>query len=264
MAIGVFCVTLFASFVILAQQATTTVVSIRVCDPTGAGIPHAQLRLVPSSDKAPEKLETDEHGQLSINLNTGGYALFVSALGFRNVSQHIEISIPEGQVSTSLIVPVVLQVAHGGGPTIYPTAVKGSLMLTADPYHAPVVFSPTEFRALPHITITVHNGHTDTSEIYSGVPLASLLAQVNAPLGKDLRGKAMTNYIIATGSDGYSVVFSLAEVDPGFHEGQVLVADMRNGQPLANSGPFQLIVSDDKRPARWVHNLESITLQAAR
>jgi hypothetical protein len=141
--------------------------------------------------------------------------------------------------------------------------VEGSLVLTADTYHAPVVLSPYDFRALPHITITVHNGHTDAAEAYSGVPLATLLAKVNAPLGKQLRGEVMTSYLVATGSDGYSVVLSLAEVDPEFHAGQVLVADARDGKPLEKNGPFQLIVSDDRRPARWVHNLVSITLQKA-
>jgi hypothetical protein len=58
------------------------------------------------------------------------------------------------------------------------------------------------------------------------------------------------------------VVLSLAEADPSFHSGQVLVADARNGQPLAKSGGlYRLIVSEDKRPARWVRNLDSITLQ---
>ena len=135
------------------------------------------------------------------------------------------------------------------------------LTLTADPYHAPLVLSPADFRGLPHITITVHNGHTNAAETYSGVALATLLAKVNAPLGKELHGEAMTSYVVGSGSDGYSVVLSLAEVDPSFHEGQVIVADTRDGQPLGKSGPFQLIVSDDKRPARWVHNLETITLK---
>jgi hypothetical protein len=143
-------------------------------------------------------------------------------------------------------------------------AVEGSLVLTADPSHPPVVLSPTDFHALPHITITVHNSHTNATETYSGIPLATLLEKVNAPLGKELHGDAMTSYLVATGSDGYSVVLSLAEADPSFHGGQVLVADARDGQSLGKSGPFQLIVSDDKRPARWVHNLVSITLQRGR
>jgi hypothetical protein len=114
------------------------------------------------------------------------------------------------------------------------------------------------------VNLTVHNTHTDADETYSGVPLAALLAKLNAPLGKDLHKEALAAYLIATGSDGYSVVLSLAEVDPSFHAGQVIVADARDSQPLGKSGPFQLIVSDDKRPARWVHNLVSITLQSAR
>jgi hypothetical protein len=138
---------------------------------------------------------------------------------------------------------------------------QGSLVLTAE--HASVTLTPADFRALPHVSLTVHNGHTDASEIYSGVPLTTLLAKVNAPLGKELRGGAMTSYVIATGSDGYAVVLSLAEIDPDFHQGQVLVADTRDGQPLGKNGSFQLIVSDDKRPARWVHNLVSIALQKA-
>ena len=127
-----------------------------------------------------------------------------------------------------------------------------------------VTFSVADFHALPHVTISVHNGHTGATETYSGVPLATLLAKVNAPLGNELHGEAMTNYLIATGSDGYSVVLSLAEVDPDFHGGEVMVADTRDGQLLGENGPFQLIVSDDKRPARWVHNLTSISLRQGR
>ena len=164
---------------------------------------------------------------------------------------------------------VVLLVALSAAPALAAqqpatAPVEDSLTLTADPSHAPVVLSPADFHALPHVTITVHNGHTNAAETYSGVPLDTLLAKVSAPLGKELRGAAMTSYVIATGSDGYSVVLSLAEVDPSFHAGQVLVADTRDGKPLGNYGPFQLIVSDDKRPARWVHNLDSIALQKAR
>jgi hypothetical protein len=57
------------------------------------------------------------------------------------------------------------------------------------------------------------------------------------------------------------VVLALAEADPNFRGGQVLVADARDGQPLGKSGPYELIVSEDKRPARWVRNLNSIALQ---
>jgi hypothetical protein len=138
---------------------------------------------------------------------------------------------------------------------------EGPLVVTGD--HKSLSLSPADFHALPHLTITVHNSHADAEETYSGVPLATLLARINAPTGKDLRGEAMTSYLIATGSDGYAVVLSLAEVDSGFRDSQAIVADTRDSQRLGKNGPFQLIVPEDKRPARWVHNLVSITLKQA-
>ena len=43
------------------------------------------------------------------------------------------------------------------------------------------------------------------------------------------------------------------------------MADKMNGKPLdAHNGPLMLVVSEDKRPARWVRNLVSIDLSAAR
>jgi hypothetical protein len=133
-------------------------------------------------------------------------------------------------------------------------------VLAADQYHPPVALSPADFHALPHITVKVHNSHSNADETYSGVLLEVLLAKVNAPIGKSFREEALSSYLIATGSDGYSVALSLAEVELGAHSGENMVADTRDGQPLGKSGPYELIVPDDKRPARWVHNLGSITL----
>src|SRR5271166_1562889 len=221
--IAVIGMALLAPIILRSQQETTVPVTIHVSDPTGAGVPHAQVRLVPGPDKAPAKLETDEHGQFVVELKAGGYALSVSVQGFKNWAERIYVGKAEGQVGRDQIVPVVLQIGDVSSPTpIYP---RDSLVLTADPDHAPVALSPADFRALPHITVTVNNGHTNTVETYSGVPLAALLEKVKAPLGKELRGKAMTSYVVASGSDGYSVVLSLAEVDPNFREAQVLVAD---------------------------------------
>ncbi len=49
---------------------------------------------------------------------------------------------------------------------------------------------------------------------------------------------ALSGYIVATGSDSYVAVIALAEVDPSFHSGEVIVADTMNGEPLdPKSGP---------------------------
>jgi hypothetical protein len=124
--------------------------------------------------------------------------------------------------------------------------------------------TPSGFAALPHITVTVQNSHNNTQEVYSGVRVAVLLAKLGAPLGSDLRGPAMANYVRATGADGYKVVFSTSEIDPEFHSGEIIVADQMNGKPLdPKSGPFKLVATEDKRPARWVRNLVLVELKAA-
>lgn len=117
---------------------------------------------------------------------------------------------------------------------------------------------------MPQKTVTYYNPHTNADERYSGVPLMDLLAGLEVAHGKDLRGKALSEYVVATGSDGYKAVLALAEVDPEFHPGDVLVADAMDGKPLdAKTGPFRLVVTEDKRPARSVHSLVSIEVKTA-
>jgi hypothetical protein len=234
-------------------------VIIQVSDQGGACIVRAKVQIVPPPVPLPAKMDTDDTGNVAVQLPMGEYAVFVSAQGFKTTSQHFEITGITSAADPRQIVPVTLQIANFGGPVaVYP---KESLVLKADPYHVPIAYSATQFRSLPHIEIKLHNAHSNVDETYSGVPLATLLAQANVPLGKELRGEPLTSYLLASGTDGYSVLLSLAEVDPNFHAGQVIVADTRDGQPLGDHGPFELIVSDDKRPARWVHNLNSIGLQ---
>jgi hypothetical protein len=260
--IGLAGIALLLSCALHAQEAMNRKVTIRVSDVTGAGIAHAQIRVVPAPDPPLAKMETDEKGQLELDLKPGSYAVFISAQGFKKNTLKIDVGGPRSGDNEGQLVPLVLQIGETGGPVpVYP---KDSLVLTAEMYHLPVVLMAAEFQALTHITVSVHNGHTNADETYSGVPLATLLAMVNAPVEKELRGESLAVYVVATGTDGYSAVLSLAEVDPSFHGGQVLVADARDGQPLGKNGPFQLIVSEDKHPARWVRNLDSIALQSAR
>jgi len=71
----------------------------------------------------------------------------------------------------------------------------------------------------------------------------------------------MATYVIAEAEDGYRVVFSLAELDSGILESEVIVADTMDGAPLvAQLGPFRLVAPHEKRPARWVRMLKSITV----
>jgi hypothetical protein len=142
---------------------------------------------------------------------------------------------------------------------------KDELRISAHAYHEDLLLKVADLKAMPRTTVTVHNEHSKANETYSGVRLADLLGEMGAPLGHDLRGVALSGYLVATGSDGYVAVIALAEADPSFHSGEVIVADTMNGLALdAKSGPFKLVVTEDKRPARWVRNLISVELKSAK
>ena len=136
-----------------------------------------------------------------------------------------------------------------------------STQLTIKTYEGKALnFSPNELAALPHKQVAVFNAHSKANETYSGVPLADLLSKAGVPLGESVRGKLFMIGIVAEGMDNYSVLYSLAEVDPSIHTGDVIVADMLDGQKLGKDGAFKMVSSEEKRPARWVRNLTSISV----
>jgi hypothetical protein len=259
---AVFVILLVAVALGAAQAPQATPVLISVTEPRGEGVADARVRVVPAPDPQPAKMDTDNKGHLSLSLKPGGYALFVDSAGFAGVATHIDVR-ASGETQT---IPVALEIAPRSPPVnVLPASEKDDLLLTLYPFHDDVLIKPADFKTLPHSTLTIHNPHTNADETYSGIPLADLLAKYGAPLGKELRGVALSCYLVAAGSDGYEAVFSLAELDPSFHPGEVLVADSMNGQPLdAKTGPFRLVASEDKRPARSVRNLVAIELKLAR
>jgi hypothetical protein len=123
-----------------------------------------------------------------------------------------------------------------------------------------MTFGPQEIAAMPHKSVSVYNLHTKANEKYSGVPLADLLGKVGVPLGESVRGRLLLIGVVAEGTDHYSVLYALAEADPSIHAGDVIVADSEDGQKLGKDGVFKMISTEEKRPARWVRNLTSITV----
>ena len=115
--------------------------------------------------------------------------------------------------------------------------------------------------ALPHKTVAVYNEHAKVNQSYSGVELIDLLKPLGVP--EKPRGKDFRLYLVAEGSDGYQVVYSIGEVTPDVHDGTVMVADALEGKPIGETGPLQLVLTGEKRPARWVRNLVTIRVRSA-
>jgi hypothetical protein len=94
---------------------------------------------------------------------------------------------------------------------------------------------------------------------YSGVLVRDILGLVGVPFGDALRGKALSLMVRITANDNYTVVFALAEFDPGFSDRSIVLADQQDGQPLPdNAAPFRIVIPGDTHPARWIRQVRSI------
>ena len=125
----------------------------------------------------------------------------------------------------------------------------------------PLSLSSNDLKALPRKTLKVMNQHENKEETYEGVAVQELLRKAGVPQDGKLRGSAMATYVLAEAADGYSVLYSLAELDSDFQDSEVIVADTMDGSPLGEKqGPFKMVAPHDKRPARWIRMLKSLTV----
>ena len=148
----------------------------------------------------------------------------------------------------------------GTAQTSQPSQAPAQLKI-AGAVATPLTLSIADLKTMPRTTLYVTNPHEKKAEVYEGVLLEELLRKAGVPHGEQLRGPLMATYLVAEAEDGYRVTFSLAELDSGIVDSQVLVADTMDSGPIGPKlGPFRLVVPHDKRPARWVRMLKSITV----
>jgi len=123
-----------------------------------------------------------------------------------------------------------------------------------------ITFKMDDLAKMPRETVTVED--QDGAKVnYTGVLLLEILDRAGAPLGKQLRGKALSTYVLAKAKDGYQVIFTLGELDTAFGNERILVADQRDGKALFGyQGPIRLVCPNDKAGARSVRMLETLEL----
>ena len=127
----------------------------------------------------------------------------------------------------------------------------------------PLTLTTADLSTLPRTSVTVVSNGISTT--YDGVLLHEVLKSAGVPFGSGMRGSALAGYVVAAASDGYRVVFSLGELDPDLTDGQYLLADHANGKPLfGEAGAFRLLVPRDKRGARSVRMLSTLTVEQLR
>jgi DMSO/TMAO reductase YedYZ molybdopterin-dependent catalytic subunit len=160
-----------------------------------------------------------------------------------------------------VIVAILAQRLHSAPKTSAQSAAAPAELRIGGAVPTPLVLTIADLKKMPRKTLSVVNPHDKKKETYEGVLLEELLHKAGVPQGEQLRGRAMATYVVAEGEDEYRVVFSLAELDSGIIDSDIIVADTMDGAPLVEKqGPFRLVAPLEKRPARWVRMLKSITV----
>ncbi|MEZ2345588.1 hypothetical protein [Terriglobus sp. RCC_193] len=166
-------------------------------------------------------------------------------------------------LSCALLTAFISVSAQGGMAMNKPAAVPSTSLTVTGLTGTAKTFSAADFKALPHVTVNVHNVHTNKDESYSGVPVKELLALVAPAKGEGPKVSGNMTLIIAGATDGFQVAITLCDTNPDCRNGQSIVADALDGVALAQDGAFKLVLSEDKKPARWARNLQSLTVKAA-
>jgi hypothetical protein len=163
-------------------------------------------------------------------------AIFVLLLVIAAVvfGRQLEKSTPVYAAPDTVAAPAVLKV-EGALPT--------PLSLTAE-----------DLAKMPRATAQLIADGTTTT--YEGVLLYDILVKAGWQFGHGMTGKPMASYLIATGKDGYEVVFALPEIDPQFSGAKVIIADKADGAALpAREQPFRIVAPEDKMHARSIYSL---------
>ncbi len=129
-------------------------------------------------------------------------------------------------------------------------------------------YSLTDLQALPAITQTVNflGGGSNQTHTYTG---ASMWGIVNGAgiVTSSARGDILNKYILATGSDGYRVVYALSEINPTYGNRPDLVAyaETLNGvsAPLGADGFARTTAPNDLRGGRYVSNLVNLDVRSS-
>jgi hypothetical protein len=140
---------------------------------------------------------------------------------------------------------------------------EASISIQGEVLHSIVLKAP-DLAAMKRVEATVREGD-GPAQTYSGVALSDILGLAGVTLGKQLRGENMSKYLLVKSGDGYEVLFSLPELDSSFSDKTIFLADQLNGKPLpAGKGPFRIVVPGERKHARWIWEVRTLTVGFAK
>ncbi len=106
-------------------------------------------------------------------------------------------------------------------------------------------------------SVTADDG---TKVLYTGPLLRDVLLKFGIlSSGPHIRGQALHQILLVSARDGYSVPFTIGEIDSNFGNLKIVLAIKMDGKPLFNyEGPFRIAIPTDKEGARSVRMVSSI------
>jgi DMSO/TMAO reductase YedYZ molybdopterin-dependent catalytic subunit len=142
-----------------------------------------------------------------------------------------------------------------------------SLTVTGDVLD-PATYDAAALAALPQVSESVSYtaAGTPVSAVFAGPTLQSLVAAAMIDTDLSARNAVVPYYLTATGSDGYRVVYALAEIDPRFAGGGAsppLVATSVNGGSLGSAGFARTTAPRDAAGGRYDSNLVNLDIERA-
>jgi hypothetical protein len=230
-----------------AQEARSGETAIKVTDQTGIGVPSARIRIV-TTDGTVLSQEADGFGYLSVALKPGCSAVYASGQGFKTSAVYVDA--PIGNNDTFVI---VLHIGDSGVPFSY---VHNLLVRVAT---MDAWLMPSDLQNMPHKSITVMDPFTSTTENYSGVTAAEVLARVQASVPKD--HVIQPSGLMASGAAEY-VRFTLGQQTSSLL-GQAFVADSVNGHVVNKFFPFRFVITHANCPPLIVHSFDRLEFTAS-
>ncbi len=167
---------------------------------------------------------------------------------------------------TSKSVAFALLAAVAVGRPALGAPVTSQFAVTGDVGDPGTTFDLTALQALPPVTQadSFTSAGNPTTDTYTGASIWNVLnAAGGIAVNSAIKNDVLSHYVVATGSDGYTVVYAAGEIDPNFGNRPYLAAYSDTGGQVGNGGGqgfARVTAPGDVAGGRYVSNLQSLSV----
>ena len=132
-------------------------------------------------------------------------------------------------------------------------------LVVSDANGTSFTLSGSDLERLPVQTVSAKDHGVE--KCFTGIDLRLVLKAAGIQVEK-LGGARLRTVLLVEAADGYRVAIALPELDPTLGNMKVLLAIRENNSPLdLKTGPLRLLIPADTRAARWVRQVERLTIK---